>query len=154
MSPNLLSLVLLVVVMLSSATARADQGADEAIIKELFANRDAAWNAHDATGWSAFFALDGHFTNWRGERVQGRENIRAFHEPLFAGMFKESTNTTTSARITFYGADLAIAENDTEMTGALDPAGQSTPVRKYRPLIVLKKSNGKWDIVVFQNLKI
>ena len=34
----------------------ADQGADEAAIKELFAKRDAAWNAHDATAWSAFFA--------------------------------------------------------------------------------------------------
>jgi uncharacterized protein (TIGR02246 family) len=131
----------------------ADQGADEAAIKELFAKRDAAWNAHDATAWSAFFAADGHFTSWRGHRVQGRENIRVFHERLFTGIYKASKNTTISIRITFHGADLAIAENDTEMTGAPDPAGQPVPDRKYYPLIVLKKNNGEWEISIFHNVR-
>src|SRR5258708_40101429 len=93
---------------------------DEAAIKELFVKRDAAWNAHDAAAWSAFFAEDGHFTSWRGHRVQGRENIRVFHERLFTGIYKASKNTTISARITFHGTDLAIAENETEMTEPLD----------------------------------
>ena len=88
-----------------------NQSADEAAIKELFLRRDAAWNAHDATAWSSFFAANGHFTSWRGHRVQGRDNIRIFHQRLFTGMYKASTNATISTRITFHGADLAIAEN-------------------------------------------
>ena len=130
-----------------------NQSADEAAIRELFLKRDAAWNAHDATAWSSFFAADGHFTSWRGDRAQGRDNIRNFHERLFTGMYKASRNTTISTRITFHGADLAIAENDTEMTGALDPAGYPVPDRKYYPLILLKKSNGKWEISIFHNVR-
>jgi hypothetical protein len=67
-----------------NSEAPMNQSAEEAAIKELFFKRDAAWNAHDATGWSSFFAVDGHFTSWRGHRVQGRENIRVFREQLFA----------------------------------------------------------------------
>jgi uncharacterized protein (TIGR02246 family) len=117
-----------------------NQSADEANIKELFLKRDAAWNAHDAVAWSSFFAASGHFTSWRGHRVEGRDNIRVFHERLFTGMYKASTNTTISTRITFHGADLAIAENDTKMTGALDTAGHPKPDRRYYPLIVLRKT--------------
>src|SRR5438067_6749527 len=146
MKGNLLLLAFLALVAFGSPNVRADQGADEAAIKELFAKRDAAWNAHDAAAWSAFFASDGRFTNWRGERVQERDKIRAFHERLFTGIFKASKNTTISTRITFHGADLAIAENDTELIGALDPSGQPVPDRKYYPLIVLKKNDGKWEI--------
>ena len=85
--------------------------------------------------------------------MQGRDNIRVFHERLFTGIYKASTNTTISIRITFHGADLAIAENDTEMTGAPDPAGQPVPDRKYYPLIVLKKNNGEWEISIFHNVR-
>jgi uncharacterized protein (TIGR02246 family) len=132
---------------------QVDRSEDEAAIKELFTRRDAAWNAHDATAWSAFFAEDGHFTSWRGHRVQGRENIQLFHERLFTGIYKESTNTTINSHITFHGENLAIAENDTEMTGPLDAAGQTSPDRKYYPLIVLKKNGGKWEISIFHNVR-
>lgn len=127
--------------------------ADEAAIKELFLKRDAAWNAHDAAAWSAFFTEDGHFTSWRGHRVEGRENIRVFHARLFTGIYKSNTNSTLSTRITFYGADLAISENETEMTGPLDTDGHTTLDRKYYPLIVLKKNNGKWAISIFHNVR-
>ena len=127
--------------------------AEEAAIKDQFAKRDAAWNAHDATAWAAFFAEDGHFTSWRGHRVQGRENIRVFHDRLFTGIYKESKNRTINARITFHGLELAIAENETEMTEPLDPAGQRLPDRKYYPLIVLKKTNGEWKISIFHNVR-
>jgi len=133
--------------------AKADRAADESAIKELFARRDAAWNAHDAAAWSAFFAPDGHFTNWQGAQVQGREKIQAFHAPLFAGIFRQSTNTTLQSHITFCGPDLAIAENDTQMTGALDPADPPGAVRNYHPLVVLKKDNGKWEIIIFHNVR-
>jgi uncharacterized protein (TIGR02246 family) len=130
-----------------------NESADEIAIKELFVKRDAAWNVHDATAWSSFFEADGHFTSWRGHRVQGRDNIRAFHERLFTGIYKTTTNTTIGARITFHGADLAIAENDTKMTGTLDPSGHPEPDRRYYPLIVLKKNNGKWEISIFHNVR-
>jgi uncharacterized protein (TIGR02246 family) len=130
-----------------------NQSADEAAIKELFWKRDAAWNAHDATAWSSFFEEDGHFTSCRGDRAQGPDNIRVFHERLFTGIYKASRNTTISTRITFHCADLAIAENATEMTGALDLAGHTLPDQKYYPLIVLKKNNGKWEISIFHNVR-
>jgi uncharacterized protein (TIGR02246 family) len=132
---------------------RAERSDDEAAIRELFAKRDAAWNAHDATAWSAFFAENGHFTSWRGHRVQGRENIRVFHERLFTGIYKESTNTTLKTNITFHGNNLAMAENETEMLGPLDIEGQSGPDRKYYPLIVLKKNSGTWEISIFHNVR-
>src|SRR5437870_330616 len=115
---TIISAILLVSILsvahLSSAAPGGGTAVDGAAIRELLAKRDAAWNAHDATAWSAFFAPDGHFTSWRGDRAEGRENIRVYHEPLFKGIFRQSTNTVLSSRITFYAPNLAIAENVTQ----------------------------------------
>jgi uncharacterized protein (TIGR02246 family) len=137
----------------SSTAAGGGTAEDEVAIKELLANRDAAWNAHDAAAWSAFFAPDAHFTSWRGDRAQGRENIRIYHEPLFKGVFQQSKNTVLSAQITFYGADLAIVESVTELTGVFGQDGKPLPDRKYYPLVVLQKHNGKWEIIIFHNVR-
>ena len=133
--------------------AAGSRSADEAAIRETLAKRDAAWDAHDAAAWSTFFAPDAHFTNWRGERVQGRDNIRIFHEALFKGIFRESKIIVLGSQIAFYATDLAVVEAVTQLTGALDPAGKQIPDRKYYPLAILKKNGEKWEIVVFHNVR-
>jgi uncharacterized protein (TIGR02246 family) len=149
------AVVLVSIVFVGQFPSPAAGGAaeDESAIKELLAKRDAAWNAHDAAAWSAFFASDAHFTSWRGDRVQGRENIRVFHEPLFKGMYRQTKNTVLSTQITFYAPDLVIVEAVTQLIGALDPADKPVPDRRYYPLVVLKKNNEKWEIVIFHNVR-
>ena len=69
-----------------------------------------AWNRHDAKAFTAVFAEDADFTNWRGEGASGRSNIEAFHAPMFATIFKNSHQSYADIKTRFIRPDVAAVD--------------------------------------------
>ncbi|HKV80243.1 MAG TPA: SgcJ/EcaC family oxidoreductase [Candidatus Sulfotelmatobacter sp.] len=138
----------------SPATRIEDKAQDEAAIRKLMDDLTLAWNKHDVVSFSMVFAKDADFTNWRGTlRIHGREEIKNAHVDGFTGMFRQSTLTVTSAQIRFFAPGVAAVHCEWELVGTIDYDGKGTmPPRKYFPLMVVTKTDGKWLIAVYHNV--
>ena len=80
-----------------------------------------AWNKHDGVSFSALFAEDTDFTNWRGTlRLHGREEIKKMNANLAVGMFRQRTLTLTGTHIRFFAPDVAAVHCEWELVGAID----------------------------------
>jgi len=69
--------------MLVGTISWAQNGADEAAIRDILEEEVTAWNNGDANAYSPHFAEDGTFTNLLGMFFQGREAFRERHEQIF-----------------------------------------------------------------------
>lgn len=111
-----------------------------------------AWNTHDAHAFALTFTEDADFTNVAGAHARGRDNVEAFHAPVFAGIFKESHQTAKIRSIRFLGPDLAAVDVDWEMTGAKSPDGT---LRAYRRgllnWVMARQPDGAWLIKIMHN---
>jgi uncharacterized protein (TIGR02246 family) len=111
-----------------------------------------AWNGHDARAFAAVFAEDADFTNWRGEGASGRSKIEEFHAPMFATIFSNSHQHSTSIKTRLIRPDVAAVDVHWEMTGATDSQGNPRPDRQGLLSFVMAKNAGEWQIVVMHNL--
>jgi uncharacterized protein (TIGR02246 family) len=125
---------------------------DRRAIAETVANLVAAWNIHDVHAFAATFAEDADFTNVAGTHARGRANVKAFHAPMFASIFKESHQVSTVRSIRFLTTDLAAVDIDCEMTGAKALDGTPRPWRKTLiSTVMAKQGDGSWLILVLHN---
>jgi len=153
-----LSCIVLSLVIATEARAlqRPDDLAksDEAAIRELMVDLTATWNRHDIESYSALFAEDVDFTNWRGTiRVHGRADLRSSHAPLFAGMFRQSRVAVSDIRLRFFTPTLAAVHCVWEVTGVIDYDGKGViPPRTYLPLFVVTKDHGAWLVAIMHNV--
>jgi uncharacterized protein (TIGR02246 family) len=125
---------------------------DQSAIEALIARFMGAWNQHDAHAFAALFAEDADFTNWRGAHARGRKAVEELHAPLFtSAVFKDSHQTCRLRNVRFLKPDVAIADVDWEMTGAVTPEGAVRPLRKGLLDWAMVKTNGRWQIAVMHN---
>lgn len=150
--------VVLSLLLLATGAARADEprNPDEATIRQLVAAQAEAWNRQDAAAWSKDFAPDADFVNIVGSVFQGRAEIEKRHAAIFASVFKGSRTRVTVRRLVFLGAGLAVVDTDHEVTGhgGLPPGVQNSDesgTLRTRMKYVMRKTDGKWQIVAGQN---
>ena len=124
---------------------------DDQAFQTLFRAFAEAWNSHDAPAYARLFTEDADFVNVVGMRAQGCTEIEAFHQPIFATMFAQSTITFTSIRIRYLRADIAAVDAEWEMIDAKDPAGNLVPYRRGLANAVTTKQDGMWRFAVFHN---
>ncbi len=128
---------------------------DRAAIAQTVANFVSAWNLHDAHAFAATFTEDADFTNVVGTHASGRENVEAFHAPMFAERFKDSHQTGQIRSIRFLRPDLASVDVDWQMTGAKTPDGVPRPPRKgLSDFVMARQSDGSWLIQVMHNAEL
>lgn len=148
-----LALVLLAVLPF---TAHAQQEQDKAAIQAIVQDQQDAWNRGDAKAFAAHFASDGSFTNIVGMQTYGVEPFTRQHERIFATIYKGSRSALTIGKLRFIRPDVAVADVDASVTGALSvPAG--TPVfpdgsLHSRLQLVLSREHGTWQIDAFHNV--
>lgn len=131
-----------------------DAAREEAAIQTVLEGLDAAWNAHDAHAFAAWFTEDADFTNVRGMQTSGRERVEWFMAPLFETMFADSRQHVVRSRIRFVAADLAAADVWWTMDGARTVDGQVRPTRYGLFDLLLRKDRGGWRILVWQNMEL
>jgi uncharacterized protein (TIGR02246 family) len=124
---------------------------DEAAIRAIIANLNAAWTKGDAKLWGEQFAEDADFTAWMGAYVKGREVITSEHGRIFQTIYKGTKLRLNVRSIRFLRNDVAavLAEGSVVKREEEFP---STP--QVVPAIILTKERGQWQIVVFQNTRV
>jgi uncharacterized protein (TIGR02246 family) len=102
------------------------------------------------------FAKDGGFTNIFGMVMYGHEVFEKRHSEIFATFFKGTTGQGTIRRIRFVTPDVAIVDEDTEVTGIKAmPAGVTLGtdgVLRTRLQQVFVKRDGAWCIEAYHNV--
>jgi uncharacterized protein (TIGR02246 family) len=131
---------------------------DEASIRALINEEEAAWNAGDAAAYSRHFAPDGTFTNIYGMTFDGHDAFEKRHAQSFATFFKGSRRQQTIRHLKFVSHDVAIVNSDATVTGfGRMPPGISIPpdrVLRTRLQQVLVKRGGRWWIEAYHNVAI
>jgi uncharacterized protein (TIGR02246 family) len=103
--------------MLVGTISWAQNGADEAAVRDILKEEVTAWNNGDANAYSRHFAEDGTFTNLLGMFFQGREAFRERHEQIFHGAYCGSTKQSDIASLRFVRPDVAIVESLQTVSG-------------------------------------
>ncbi len=135
-----------------AAMAQTGGAPDRQAIRDVMDRFVDGWNRHDAKAFSAVFAEDADFTNWRGTGATGRTKMEEFHAPMFATIFKNSHQKHTEIKIRFIRPDVAAVDVHWEMTGAMDAQGNPQPDRQGLLSFVMAKNDGQWQILVMHNL--
>jgi uncharacterized protein (TIGR02246 family) len=122
---------------------------DEALLREVAAKLETAWNASNSVAWAALFAEDADFIHILGAHYTGRADIERGHRTIFDTIYKGSHNTLTVEKVRAVRPDVAIVFIRTRLKWYLK--GEAQEVQARPTLVVHKKDNGEWEIVAFQN---
>ena len=134
-----------------AAPVEAQNPADEAALRNLPVAFVAAWAARDATALGAIMTDDVDFVNVAAMHVKGRPDLVKLHAGLFAGRFKNSTNTLVDSSVRFLRPDIALVHWHWKLTGDLGADGTPRPFRSGLMTLVAEKTAGKWLIAATQN---
>ena len=124
------------VCLLTSVPAMADQAADEAAIREVVKQCNAAYNKKDAKAMASFLVKN--FENWPGTS-KGRKQVSEYLASQ-KGQYKQ----LDEIGIIFVTPDVAIFKEHGENTGGLDADGKPLLPQKVLESWVLVKKDGKW----------
>ena len=130
--------------------------AGESEIQKLIDELTDAWKRGDAKAYGARVMPEVTFTNVNGEFYVGREEFDRRHAAVFGSVFRGTALAMTINKLRFVRPDVAIADIDTELSGArLRPQGGAVGpdgVLRSRLLMVLVKEQGAWWIAAYHNV--
>ena len=132
----------------------AQSPADEAAIRKIVQNEIDTWNKGDAVGYSKDFAVDGTFTNIRGQFFTGYDGYLKQHQVIFDGIFKNTTLDQRVVSLKFVRPDVAIVETLTAVSGvAQPPTGVALHEGRIRTRLmqIVAREKGVWKIVTYHN---
>lgn len=107
----------------------------------------AMWNKHDPKAMASMWAPDGDLMNPYGRFAKGRAEVEALFKGEQTTVFARSTYKNVKTTVRVLSSDMALAEWDAEVTGALGPDGKTVPMIKPHVIGLMKKSGGQWWIV-------
>jgi uncharacterized protein (TIGR02246 family) len=128
------------------------QSPDEAAVRALYEQLMDGWNRGSGAAFAAPFAADGDLIGFDGTHLQGREDIAAFHQPLFATYLKGTRLVGRVISVRLLGPDVALmhAIGGTVKRGKAVPA----PERDSIQTLVATKSGDTWRLAAFQNTRL
>jgi uncharacterized protein (TIGR02246 family) len=136
-----------------------DAASDEQAVRNAIESLAEAMNRCDAAAFAAHFTVDGEFTDVAGMYAQGRDAIRALHEPLFAATqtaglpsFRNALLTIRDVRVRLLRPDVAGVDVRWVQIGAVRPDGRPWPERRGVMNCVMLKEEGEWLIAVSHNM--
>jgi uncharacterized protein (TIGR02246 family) len=112
-----------------------------------------AWNRGDAVAFVADFADDAEFVAFDGTVLKGREDIIAYHQPLFDTALKGSqlvNGRVAFARIIAPGWGVVHHRVSVLMPGDAEPL----PSRDSMQLIVARLNPERWEAAALQNSRV
>ena len=142
---NLITLTIGVCLLFSAVPAMADQAEDEAAIRKVFEQINAAFNNHDAKGM--FALVDESVESWDGSR-KGAANFE-YYADMFKRMPSIKSNFLEEIGIIFLTPDVAVYKAFMDNTGLVDEDGKRLPQLKWLGAWVMVKRNGKWLSAAF-----
>lgn len=119
--------------------------AGEAAIRKLSADFAAAWAKDDAKAMASLWAPDGDIINPWLRVAKGPAEIEKLFQDEHATIFKGTNYGLKVTGVRFLGADVAIADWDSTITGMKGPDGAALPAMPpHHVTLVLQQKAGKW----------
>jgi uncharacterized protein (TIGR02246 family) len=125
---------------------------DDAIIRGIPQRMIDAWNHGDAVGFAHACTSDTDFIAFEGTHLVGRDQIIAFHQPLFDGVLAGSRLRGGARFARRLDADWAIVHGHAEVL--LPGQEQPSPGRASMQLFVLHHDSLQWRIEAVQNSRL
>jgi uncharacterized protein (TIGR02246 family) len=121
--------------------------ASEAAIRKLSADFAEAWAKDDAKAMASFWAPDGDLINPWLRVAKGPAEIEKLFQEEHSTIFKGTSYGLKVTGVRFLGADVAIGDWDSTITGMKGPDGSALPpMPPHHVTIVLQRKAGKWWI--------
>lgn len=136
----------------SGARARSEMGspksdiANEATIRKLYDDFEAAWNKHDTDAMARMWALDGDHVEPDGRVAKGRSEVHKLLGMEHNTVFKKTTLHLTIVSVWFMTQDVALVDGNYELTNVVDENGKDVGTRKGHLTAVLMQEGGVWSI--------
>ncbi len=144
----LITLTTGVCVLFCSVPAMAAQAEDEAAIRKVLEQNQAAFNNHDAKGMAALSHQSGE--SWDGSR-KGPAALLEFLQNQFKQQPSVKSKRLEEIGIIFFTPDVAVYKARMDNTGLVDEDGKPLPQLKWLGAWVMVKRNGKWFYAAFFN---
>jgi uncharacterized protein (TIGR02246 family) len=132
---------------INETTYTEDEAAIRAAVRQLM----DGWNAGDGQAFAAPFADDADYTVWDGMYIKGRQTIAAGHQHIFDTVYKGTTNQIEVEEVRFLREDVALARARACLYTPEGEVAGTAFGNGVKPLFVLTKTNGHWQIDAFQN---
>ena len=129
---------MLAVVMLASVCASAQCSSEITALRDLWVTN---WNAKQLDKVMDLYALDATYLSTDGQRVTGRDNIKAYFKKLMDAGNTEKVNSVKS------GCSGDIGYDSGSYTAAPIDKGGTMKESRGEYLVVLRKISGKWLLV-------
>ena len=120
---------------------------DKRTVRQIVQHLQESWNTGDGEAFAAPFAADADYTVWNGHYLKGRKAIAESHQHIFDTIYRDTVQKLEIAWMRFLRSDVAVAQ----VHGGLVNDKEWPTVK---PLLVLSKKNGRWQIAVLQNTPI
>jgi len=141
------------------AVSYSSTAESERAVRQIIRNENSTWNAGDAVGYSRDFAIDGIFTNIRGEAFTGYEAFLRQHDVIFKGVFKGTTVQQDIVVLRFVEPNVALVETLTAVSGMAGspPPGATLDAKgrlRTRLLQVVARRGAEWKVVAYHNVDV
>lgn len=124
---------------------------DVVAIESIVATMERAWNAGDAAGFAAPFAVDADQVNIFGSVLRGRQEIADRHDRIFKTIFLGSRNTLRLLETRCVANDVVIAR----MHSHVDvPQGPLAGELETLGTLIFRKTGQGWELLTFHNTRI
>ena len=131
-----------------SAQVAPCAASDEAAVRQLVKDFDAASATHSASKYAAAFAEDADWENAFGDQRRGRKEIEHAMTSVMR-TFTTATETITDVRVVCLRPDVALVDIYQTIEGQKTPKkGLLIPTRHIRMTQVHEKRDGTWRIRV------
>ena len=126
---------------------------DESAIRALEQSFNAAWDAHDPEGLAESLVDDAQFITVNGAWTTSRDGFRDLMARLHgaSGPFRSSTRRTPEMQVRFLSPNIALLHSRFWIDGEVLHDAISQPSRESVGTRVLRKIDGRWQIVATQN---
>lgn len=143
-----LTVMAVIVVALPLRAEQAARGAEEAVIRDLYARYDAAWNKGDVKALVAAWADDADHVEPDGRVISGRAALEKDLATRFASDLRGTRSVQTVEAVRLIKPDVAVVDAAYEVTGAQDAEGKPLPPLKGRYLDLWMKRGNTWQIII------
>jgi uncharacterized protein (TIGR02246 family) len=117
---------------------------NDAEIRRLLAEFEAAWNRHDAVAMAALWTIDGDHLEPDGRLAKGRDEVQSLFLREHQAAFKETVLKVEVQTILFVTADVALVDGSYDLTGARYPQGNPVPARHGHLTAVMLEERSRW----------
>lgn len=104
-----------------------------------------AWNKHDPAAMTALWSVDGDLINPFGRRAKSMTEIQKLFQDEHGAAMKQSTYKIVSQSVRFIEPNLALVDQDAEITGVANPDGTTATIKPHVAAL-MRKSGGQWWI--------